>query len=128
MTTLPACVEGWRKHQTTALIYVLLVLMLGAMVIPLIWTILTSFKYNVDVTLGWIPPRWDGCCKPRSWPVAGASSSASAAAPPMTSALALCAPSVFVFLIRRVVRSETLVRMHGAGYRALTENCSLCHL
>ncbi len=58
MTTLTARVEGWRKHQTTALIYVLLVLMLGAMVIPLIWTILTSFKYNVDVTLGWIPPRW----------------------------------------------------------------------
>ena len=57
MTTLTARVEGWRKHQTTALIYVLLVSMLGAMVIPLILTILASFKYNVDVTLGWIPPR-----------------------------------------------------------------------
>ena len=30
----------------------------AAWLVPLVWTLLTSFKYNVDVTLGWIPPRW----------------------------------------------------------------------
>lgn len=39
-------------------IYGLLLVLLVLMTIPLVWTILTSFKYNVDVTLGWIPPRW----------------------------------------------------------------------
>ena len=39
-------------------IYVLLLGLLVLMTIPLVWTVLTSFKYNVDVTLGWIPPRW----------------------------------------------------------------------
>ena len=42
----------------TAGIYALMSLLLALMTIPLVWTVLTSFKYNVDVTLGWIPPRW----------------------------------------------------------------------
>ena len=42
----------------TAGIYALMLLLLALMTIPLVWTVLTSFKYNVDVTLGWIPPRW----------------------------------------------------------------------
>ena len=48
----------WRQYQSTALIYAILLLVLSGMVVPLVWTLLTSFKYNVDVTLGWIPPRW----------------------------------------------------------------------
>ena len=48
----------WRQYQSTILIYVILLLVLSGMVVPLVWTLLTSFKYNVDVTLGWIPPRW----------------------------------------------------------------------
>ena len=48
----------WRQHQSTILIYAILLLVLSGMVVPLVWTLLTSFKYNVDVTLGWIPPRW----------------------------------------------------------------------
>ena len=48
----------WRQYQSTVLIYVILLLVLSGMVVPLVWTLLTSFKYNVDVTLGWIPPRW----------------------------------------------------------------------
>ena len=50
--------ERWRQYQSTVLIYVILLLVLSGMVVPLVWTLLTSFKYNVDVTLGWIPPRW----------------------------------------------------------------------
>ena len=45
-------------YRSTVGIYALLFLLLGLMTIPLVWTVLTSFKYNVDVTLGWIPPRW----------------------------------------------------------------------
>ncbi|MGB1717960.1 MAG: carbohydrate ABC transporter permease [Candidatus Latescibacterota bacterium] len=41
-----------------AVIYAVLLSLMCLMVVPLLWTILTSFKYNVDVTLGWIPPRW----------------------------------------------------------------------
>ena len=48
----------WRQYQSTVLIYAILLLVLSGMVVPLVWTLLTSFKYNVDVTLGWIPPRW----------------------------------------------------------------------
>jgi len=48
----------WRRYQSTVLIYAILLLVLSGMVVPLVWTLLTSFKYNVDVTLGWIPPRW----------------------------------------------------------------------
>jgi len=48
----------WRQYQSTFLIYAILLLVLSGMVVPLVWTLLTSFKYNVDVTLGWIPPRW----------------------------------------------------------------------
>ncbi|MXY84903.1 MAG: carbohydrate ABC transporter permease [Gemmatimonadetes bacterium] len=48
----------WRQYQSTILIYAILLLVLSGMVVPLVWTLLTSFKYNVDVTLGWIPPRW----------------------------------------------------------------------
>ncbi len=48
----------WRQYQSTILIYAILILVLSGMVVPLVWTLLTSFKYNVDVTLGWIPPRW----------------------------------------------------------------------
>ena len=58
MTMVGSRLESWRKYRTMVLSYVLLVLMLSAMVVPLVWTVLTSFKYNVDVTLGWIPPRW----------------------------------------------------------------------
>ena len=47
----------WRNWQTAG-IYALMSLLLALMTIPLVWTVLTSFKYNVDVTLGWIPPRW----------------------------------------------------------------------
>ena len=50
--------ERWRQYQSTVLIYAILLLVLSGMVVPLVWTLLTSFKYNVDVTLGWIPPRW----------------------------------------------------------------------
>ena len=50
--------ERWRRYQSTVLIYAILLLVLSGMVVPLVWTLLTSFKYNVDVTLGWIPPRW----------------------------------------------------------------------
>ena len=48
----------WRQYQSTVLIYAILLIVLSGMVVPLVWTLLTSFKYNVDVTLGWIPPRW----------------------------------------------------------------------
>ena len=48
----------WRQYQSTVFIYAILLLVLSGMVVPLVWTLLTSFKYNVDVTLGWIPPRW----------------------------------------------------------------------
>lgn len=48
----------WRQYQSTVLIYAILLLVLSGMVVPLVWTLLTSFKHNVDVTLGWIPPRW----------------------------------------------------------------------
>ena len=48
----------WQRYQSTAVIYAILLLVLSGMVVPLVWTLLTSFKYNVDVTLGWIPPRW----------------------------------------------------------------------
>ena len=48
----------WRQYRSTVLIYAILLLVLSGMVVPLVWTLLTSFKYNVDVTLGWIPPRW----------------------------------------------------------------------
>ncbi len=48
----------FKKNRSPFFLYLLLLLMLSIMVIPLIWTILTSFKYNVDVTLGWIAPRW----------------------------------------------------------------------
>ena len=48
----------WRRYQSTVIIYAILLLVLSGMVVPLVWTLLTSFKYNVDVTLGWIPPRW----------------------------------------------------------------------
>jgi multiple sugar transport system permease protein len=47
-----------RARESTTLVYLVLVLLLSGMIIPLVWTILTSFKYNVDVTLGWLPPRW----------------------------------------------------------------------
>ena len=42
----------WRQYQSTILIYAILLLVLSGMVVPLVWTLLTSFKYNVDVTLG----------------------------------------------------------------------------
>ena len=45
-------------NKSMVLIYLILGTVLTGMVIPLVWTVLTSFKYNVDVTLGWIPPRW----------------------------------------------------------------------
>ena len=48
----------WRQYQSTVFIYAILLLVLSGMVVPLVWTLLTSFKYNVDVTLGWVPPRW----------------------------------------------------------------------
>ena len=48
----------FRRDWQTAGTYALLVGLLVLMTIPLMWTLLTSFKYNVDVTLGWIPPRW----------------------------------------------------------------------
>ena len=48
----------FRRDWQTAGTYALLVVLLVLMTIPLMWTLLTSFKYNVDVTLGWIPPRW----------------------------------------------------------------------
>ena len=47
-----------RWNWSTCGIYVLLLALLALMTTPLVWTLLTSFKYNVDVTLGWIPPRW----------------------------------------------------------------------
>lgn len=50
--------RGPQRGWTTLAIYLVLMLLLSGMVIPLVWTILTSFKYNVDVTLGWLPPRW----------------------------------------------------------------------
>ena len=49
---------AFRWNWQTAGIYALMSLLLALMTIPLVWTVLTSFKYNVDVTLGWIPPRW----------------------------------------------------------------------
>ena len=42
--------ERWRRYQSTVLIYAILLLVLSGMVVPLVWTLLTSFKYNVDVT------------------------------------------------------------------------------
>ena len=50
--------KSLRWNWQTAGIYALMSLLLALMTIPLVWTVLTSFKYNVDVTLGWIPPRW----------------------------------------------------------------------
>lgn len=50
--------KALRWNWQTAGIYALMSLLLALMTIPLVWTVLTSFKYNVDVTLGWIPPRW----------------------------------------------------------------------
>lgn len=50
--------SSYGRDRPTAWTYVLLLFFLSTMVIPLLWTLLTSFKYNVDVTLGWIPPRW----------------------------------------------------------------------
>lgn len=50
--------SSYRRDRPTAWTYLLLLFFLSTMVIPLLWTLLTSFKYNVDVTLGWIPPRW----------------------------------------------------------------------
>lgn len=47
-----------RRNRSVLSTYLVLVLLLSGMVIPLVWTVLTSFKYNVDVTLGWLPPRW----------------------------------------------------------------------
>ena len=47
-----------RWNWSTCGVYVLLLALLALMTTPLVWTLLTSFKYNVDVTLGWIPPRW----------------------------------------------------------------------
>lgn len=49
---------SFQKSWQTAGIYALLIGLLVLMTVPLVWTVLTSFKYNVDVTLGWIPPRW----------------------------------------------------------------------
>jgi multiple sugar transport system permease protein len=49
---------GFQKTWQVVAIYALLIGLLVLMTIPLVWTVLTSFKYNVDVTLGWIPPRW----------------------------------------------------------------------
>ena len=49
---------SYRRDRPTVWTYVILLFFLSGMVIPLLWTLLTSFKYNVDVTLGWIPPRW----------------------------------------------------------------------
>jgi multiple sugar transport system permease protein len=46
------------RYRGAILTYVVLILLASGMVIPLVWTILTSFKFNVDVTLGWIAPRW----------------------------------------------------------------------
>ena len=50
--------RGPRRDQAGTFTYVALLFLLSGMVLPLLWTVLTSFKYNVDVTLGWIPPRW----------------------------------------------------------------------
>ncbi len=50
-------VSAQQRWQMGA-IYGALVLLMCLMTVPLVWTLLTSFKYNVDVTLGWIPPRW----------------------------------------------------------------------
>lgn len=50
--------SSYVRDRPTVWTYVLLLFFLSTMVIPLLWTLLTSFKYNVDVTLGWIPPRW----------------------------------------------------------------------
>ena len=47
-----------RRGKSMVFTYLILGAMVGVMVIPLVWTVLTSFKYNVDVTLGWLPPRW----------------------------------------------------------------------
>ena len=52
-----ATVSSQTRWQIAA-IYAVLLSLMCLMVVPLLWTILTSFKYNVDVTLGWIPPRW----------------------------------------------------------------------
>ncbi len=52
-----ATVSAQARWQVVA-IYTALIALMCLMTVPLIWTILTSFKYNVDVTLGWIPPRW----------------------------------------------------------------------
>jgi len=53
-----AATAEFRWNGQTAGIYALLSGLLVLMTVPLVWTVLTSFKYNVDVTLGWIPPRW----------------------------------------------------------------------
>ena len=50
--------RGPLRDQAGSFTYVALLFLLSGMVLPLLWTLLTSFKYNVDVTLGWIPPRW----------------------------------------------------------------------
>ena len=50
--------RGPLRDQVGPFTYVALLFLLSGMVLPLLWTLLTSFKYNVDVTLGWIPPRW----------------------------------------------------------------------
>ena len=50
--------RGPRRDQAGPATYILLLFLLSGMVLPLLWTFLTSFKHNVDVTLGWIPPRW----------------------------------------------------------------------
>ncbi|MBI2505925.1 MAG: carbohydrate ABC transporter permease [Candidatus Latescibacteria bacterium] len=47
-----------QRTHSVLFLYLALVFLLSGMVIPLVWTVLTSFKYNVDVTLGWLPPRW----------------------------------------------------------------------
>ena len=54
MSTATNFQKGWQL----AGLYALLIGLLTLMTVPLVWTVLTSFKYNVDVTLGWIPPRW----------------------------------------------------------------------
>ncbi len=46
------------RHRGTIGVYAILLSFASGMVIPLVWTVLTSFKFNVDVTLGWIAPRW----------------------------------------------------------------------
>ena len=50
--------RGPKRDQAGAATYILLLFLLSGMILPLLWTFLTSFKYNVDVTLGWIPQRW----------------------------------------------------------------------